>query len=35
MGELGPEARCNLARHLETDDTQQEMDLKQMQRRAP
>lgn len=35
MVELGPEARRNLARHLETDDPQQDMDLKQMRRRAP
>jgi len=35
MEELGPEARRNLCRHLKSDDPQQEMDLKQMRRRAP
>jgi hypothetical protein len=34
MGELGPEARANLARHLETGDPQMRSDLKQMRKRA-
>jgi len=35
MGKLGPEARANLARHLESGDPQQSIDLKQMRKRTP
>jgi hypothetical protein len=33
MNKLGPEARANLARHLETDDPQLSGDIKQMRKR--
>jgi hypothetical protein len=34
MNKLGPEAKRNLARHLTTDDPQQDSELKQMRRRT-
>jgi hypothetical protein len=34
MRKLGPEARCNLARHLQTDDQRLGSDIRQMRRRT-
>ena len=34
MGKLGPEARVNLSRHLETGDPRMSDDLKRMRKRA-
>jgi len=35
MDKLGPEAKRNLARHLTTNDPQQDSELRQMRRRTP